>query len=107
VETTTGPDTQIVPLLKLVPPPNTFFFMLNKEVIMENENITIYEARCPFCRKISTVPVKIDELFKYEVLGELAQKAFRSLNPTQREQIISGLCPDCQKQVFDIEEEGF
>lgn len=74
---------------------------------MENENITVYEARCPFCGKISTVPVKIDELFKYEVLGELAQEAFKSLNPTQREQIISGLCPDCQGEMFDIEEEDF
>lgn len=72
---------------------------------MENENVTVYEARCLFCGKISTVPVKIDELYQYEVLGELAQIAFKSLNPTQREQIISGLCPDCQKQVFDIEEE--
>ena len=68
-------------------------------------NVTVYECHCPFCGKTTTVTVKIGDLYKYEVLRETVQNAFPSLSATEREQIITGMCPDCQNDVFGDDEE--
>lgn len=55
---------------------------------------------CPFCN--SDYEVKIaneDGYFKW-VTGELIQNALPELSATDRESLISGLCPDCQKKIF-------
>jgi hypothetical protein len=65
-----------------------------------DELMTVYEAHCPSCGETHSVPVKISELYAYEVLGELAQVAFKSLDSYQREAIITGLCPTCIKKIF-------
>ena len=65
-----------------------------------NNMMTVYEATCPSCGKLHSVPVPVIELFEYEVRGELAQVAFKSLNADQREAIITGLCPECIKKIF-------
>jgi hypothetical protein len=70
-----------------------------------SKNTTVYEAHCPFCGAIHTVTVDIDDFYKYEILGETAQRAFPNLSATEREQIISGICPDCQKKFFDEDAE--
>ena len=62
--------------------------------------MTVYEATCPSCGKLHSVPVLISELLAYEVYGELAQVAFKSLNANEREAIITGLCPECIKKIF-------
>jgi hypothetical protein len=67
---------------------------------MSDKMYTFYEATCPFCRKIHSIKVPIDELYQYEVLGELAQESLVSLSENEREGIISGLCPDCIKKIF-------
>ena len=54
---------------------------------------------CPFCGKQHSVIVPESEYNAYKN-GKLAQDAFVSLNATQREQIISGICPECQKDIF-------
>lgn len=54
---------------------------------------------CPFCGCEHVVNVKAESVFAYEC-GELVQKAFPYLNATEREQIVSGMCPDCQKDIF-------
>lgn len=54
---------------------------------------------CPFCNKEHIVKVKAHEWALYQY-GELAQNAFPQLTPTEREQIISHLCPQCQSKVF-------
>jgi hypothetical protein len=54
---------------------------------------------CPFCEMEHEVEVGIRELENYEN-GALAQNAFPNLTPTEREQIISHLCPQCQSKVF-------
>ena len=59
-------------------------------------NITI---TCPFCGKDHSVAVFADEYNAWNA-GALAQDAFKSLNATQREQIISHICPKCQEEVF-------
>lgn len=57
------------------------------------------ELVCPFCGKTHTVSPLIQEIEAYNN-GALAQDAFVSLTPTEREQIISHICPDCQKEIF-------
>ena len=61
--------------------------------------MTVVEVHCPFCGKTHTVNVRIDELQAWEN-GALAQKAFPNLTPTEREALISGMCPDCQAKIF-------
>ena len=54
---------------------------------------------CPFCGAEHFVFVPEEELVEYE-MGAMAQVAFKSLSATEREQIISHICPDCQEKVF-------
>lgn len=57
---------------------------------------------CPICGNEHSVVVEFEDWCAYED-GELAQKAFPYLSATEREQIISGFCPDCQKSIFGEE----
>jgi len=59
---------------------------------------------CPFCGKEHRVTVPEEGWDKYR-FGALAQIAFPNLSATEREQIISGMCPDCQESVFGLAEE--
>lgn len=59
---------------------------------------------CPFCGKEHRVTVSEEGWDKYR-FGELAQVAFPDLSATERKQIISGVCPDCQASVFELDEE--
>ena len=61
--------------------------------------IIVREIVCPFCGDEHYVEVPLEELEAYEN-GALAQDAFRSLDATQREQIISHMCPECQAKIF-------
>ena len=54
---------------------------------------------CPFCETEHEIEVGIRELENYEN-GALAQVAVPNLTLTEREQIISHLCPQCQSKVF-------
>ena len=56
-----------------------------KEILKMTTYYVTLEMTCPFCAYID---------------GALAQEAFPDLSPTQREQIISQMCPDCQRSVF-------
>lgn len=50
---------------------------------------------CPCCNKPHAVKVNKNDWLAYEE-GALAQNVFPYLSPTEREQIISNMCPDCQ-----------
>ena len=54
---------------------------------------------CVMCGKDHSVTVDFEDFQNWEN-GKLAQDAFPYLDPTEREQIISGLCPSCQKKIF-------
>lgn len=54
---------------------------------------------CPFCGKEHFVYV-VEEDYENWSNGELAQNAFPYLSATEREQLISGLCPTCQREIF-------
>lgn len=57
------------------------------------------EMTCPFCGADHHVDCREDQYNAY-CNGELAQVAFDDLNATEREQIISHICPDCQEKIF-------
>lgn len=62
---------------------------------------------CPFCRSIHSVEVDPKAYRRWEA-GELIQRAMPTLSATQREQLISRICPKCQESIFGAEdEEGY
>lgn len=65
---------------------------------------TIIAITCPFCRADHEVEVNLEEYVSW-ISGELIQNAMPSLTPTEREQLISHICPKCQETVFGAEEE--
>lgn len=56
---------------------------------------------CPFCKSEHSVIVNHED-FESWTAGRLAQIAFPYLSKTEREQLISGLCPKCQATIFEI-----
>ena len=54
---------------------------------------------CPFCGRGNEVEVNEMDYLDWSD-GMLAQEAFPYLNATERESLISGLCPTCQKSIF-------
>ena len=59
----------------------------------------IITLNCPFCGTIHEVEVNSNEYSAW-MSGELIQHAMPSLTATEREQLISRLCPDCQRKIF-------
>ena len=57
------------------------------------------EITCPFCGADHAVEVNFAQFEAWQN-GELIQKAMPDLTPTEREQLISGLCPKCQAEMF-------
>lgn len=56
-------------------------------------------GNCVFCNKTWRVKVDRADLEKY-MQGALVQDAFSHLPATDRECIISGMCPTCQDKIF-------
>ena len=63
------------------------------------ETYIVLELLCPFCGDTHFVEVRLEDLEAYEA-GALAQDAFPYLSATEREQIISRICPECQDRIF-------
>ncbi len=68
------------------------------------ETITITKI-CPFCGKAHTCTVDRVGYFAWEC-GEPAQRALPNATPTEREQLISGICPKCQETIFALPPES-
>lgn len=60
--------------------------------------------KCPFCGVSLSLNVP-DEAYNKIMSGSLVQNAWPEATATEREIFISGLCPDCQEEVFDGSEE--
>ena len=58
------------------------------------------EMVCPFCGQVHSVEV-LEVSYVTYMAGELAQNAFPYLSATQREQVISHICPSCQTWIFN------
>ena len=57
------------------------------------------EMTCPFCGANHAVEVNLAQ-FEAWRNGEVIQKAMPDLTPTEREQLISHVCPKCQAEIF-------
>jgi hypothetical protein len=75
------------------------------QLIMKVTNMIYGTRRCPVCLKTGFVDVKEDELFTY-LRGEYVQTAFTSLTIPLREQIISGVHPECWQEMWGQEREN-
>ena len=69
------------------------------EVLKIGTGIAVISNKCPFCHRTPSVIVFIEDLKKYEK-GALAQDAFRYRSASEREFIVSGICPTCQRKIF-------
>lgn len=56
-------------------------------------------GECVFCNRVWAVEVSPADLERYEE-GALVQNAFPYLSATERECIISNMCPACQDKIF-------
>lgn len=61
--------------------------------------ITI-ELICPFCGRTHYVPVDEEQFFNWYYGDEPIQSAMPNLSATEREQLISNICPNCQEEIF-------
>lgn len=59
---------------------------------------------CPFCGHVSEILVD-DEVLKRMEDGELIQDILPGLPASEREVLISGICIDCQEEVFSEPDE--
>ena len=57
------------------------------------------EMTCPFCGAEHSVEVNLAGFEAWQN-GELIQRAMPNLSATEREQLISHICPKCQAEVF-------
>lgn len=65
-------------------------------VIIKNVGI---KNTCPLCGKITYVAVNGDDYEKWQH-GTLVQRAFPYLSADEREVLITGMCYECQDDVF-------
>ena len=66
-------------------------------------DMVIITITCPFCGNEHEVKVSESDYYDWEG-GKLAQSAFPYLSATEREQLISHMCPSCQADLFGEEE---
>lgn len=59
----------------------------------------IIRTTCPFCGSLNHIHAKQPQFDAWQA-GALAQDAFPDMSVTDRESLISGLCPDCQALIF-------
>lgn len=67
---------------------------------MRFEDSVIITITCPFCGCTHEVEVSESEYLNWSFGGELIQKAMPTLSATEREQLVSHICPKCQKKIF-------
>jgi len=72
----------------------------------ENKKEYIIVTVCPFCGHINEIGVNEDDYWDWQD-GELVQNAFPYLSADEREVLISGLCYDCQSDLFEDDEEDW
>lgn len=62
------------------------------------------QRKCPHCGKEQTLDVNNSQYYDW-MAGKDVQLAFPDLTSDQREILISGICPECWKDIFGEEDE--
>ena len=68
---------------------------------METINI---KTTCPLCEKETIITVDADKYEQYKN-GELIQRCFPELSAAVREQLITGICPECWDKYMGSDED--
>ena len=63
----------------------------------------VLDIKCPFCGRHYDLVMPEKELLAWQG-GELVQNCTPSLSTTERESLISGICPKCQEKIFGQED---
>ena len=71
---------------------------------MSNSIISVTKV-CPICGKSYKAATMSDDAYNAWQNGVLIQYAMPELTATERESLISGICPDCQKRIFGSDED--
>lgn len=71
-----------------------------------NKDVVVILTTCPMCGKAYELTVPTDGYFAWRVEGALVQDAFPEMSASDREMLISGICEECQEDIFgdDFEE---
>ena len=64
----------------------------------------LVELQCQICGRSHSVTVNADAYMDW-LNGDLIQRAMPELSVTEREQLISQMCPACQDRIFGCEDE--
>ena len=80
----------------LTKPLKSAIITIEREVMIMRIDV---EITCPFCGADHAVEVNFAQYNAWQN-GELIQNAMPDLTPTEREELISGLCPKCQAKMF-------
>ena len=80
----------------LTKPLKNAIITIEREVMIMRIDVAM---TCPLCGEDHAVEVKRAQYEAWQN-GELIQNAMPNLTPTEREQLISGLCPKCQAKIF-------
>lgn len=62
---------------------------------------------CPFCKSITWVSVPVEAYEAWQMgmgMCMCIQNAWLDGSATDRETLISGICPECQKEIFEDEQ---
>lgn len=62
-------------------------------------------STCPFCGKISFIEVNADAYESWRYGDVLIQDAFPELSANDREQLKTGICPECWDNMFSSDNE--
>ena len=63
------------------------------------EGMMIYIDNCKFCQALVRVALPTAGFYNWQK-GALIQNAMPEVSATDREFLISGICPVCQKAIF-------
>lgn len=79
-------------------------FALNNPVkLADLSGYVVSSHACPMCGDVATTVVTPQQLFAYNQ-GAYAQDVLPNLDNGQREQFISGTCPDCWNAMFSFDD---
>ena len=57
-------------------------------------------TKCPFCGAYNEVEVEHNAYFEWKFNGYNIQDVMPDMPASKREMLISGICEDCQKEIF-------
>lgn len=67
-------------------------------------NNVYVDVKCPQCGKIHTLEMTKEQYSQYKSGEGYIQDIFSDWDPSIREMLISGICPNCWNKIFNIVE---